>query len=284
MTNRRTFLRTSLLGIAAASPSAVMGQTRLPKPPRIESRSCIVIDAVTGHPYFERSADERRPVASTQKLLSALVAVETEDMNRITTVEAEETRVEPHKLFLKIGEKLPLRTLLNAMLIESCNDAAHCMARSCAGSVPKFAAQMNQRAAQLGMKDSRFVNPSGLPADNQYSTARDMSRLARVAIYNPTIRSIVGRSEVTITRGDGRPKKLTTTNYLLRQNSSFYLPLCTGMKTGFTNAAGKCLVSSATHRGRTVICVLLGSLGKKKSEQAWRESSALLQWALGVTA
>ena len=112
-----------------------------------------------------------------------------------------------------------------------------------------------------------------------------MSRLARAAMYNATIRSIVGRNEMTITLGDGREKRLETTNYLLRPKSSFYLPLCTGMKTGFTNASGKCLVSSATHRGRSVICVLLGAYskgGKSPSVMAWRESRALLQWALGV--
>jgi D-alanyl-D-alanine carboxypeptidase (penicillin-binding protein 5/6) len=284
MTDRRTFLRTSLLGLAGAATSrSVMGQSRLPPPPAIESRACIVVDAVSGQTLFERAADIRRPVASTQKLLAALVAVETMDMNKMTTVKLEETKVEPTKLFLKPGEKIPLRTLLQAMLIKSCNDAAHCMARSCAGSVPEFATLMNRRAAQLGMLNSHFINPHGLPAEGQFSTARDMSRLARAAVFNPTIRSIVGRYEMTIKRGDGRSVKLRNTNFLLKPDSSFYLPLCTGMKTGYTDAAGKCLISSATHRGRTVICVLLGSYGNKKSERTWRESKALLRWALGIT-
>ncbi len=279
MTNRRTFLRTSLLGLAAAAPTAAHGQNRLPPPPVIQSKACYVIDAVTGVALFERGPDQRRAVASTQKLLSALLAVETTDMNKVTTVLAAETKVEPHKLFLKEGEKLPLRTLLNAMLIESCNDAAQCMARSCAGSTAGFATWMNRRAAQLGMKNSHFVNPHGLPAEGQFSTARDMSRLARVVVANQTLRSIIGRHEMTITRGDGRVQKLETTNYLLRPSSTYYLPICTGMKTGYTNAAGKCLISSATQRGRTVICVLLGA---KNSAVAWKESKALLQWALGT--
>lgn len=281
MTRRRNFFPAILAAIAASRTCIVTAQSELPPPPYIESKACIVIDAVTGISYFEKGADQRRPVASTQKLLSALVAVETASMDRMTTVQQEETKVEPHKLFLKAGERLPLRTLLHAMLIESCNDCAHCMARSCGGSIAAFAGMMNRRAAQLGMRNSHFVNPSGLPAEGQYSTARDMSRLARAAIYNPTIRSIVGRSEMTITRGDGRIKKLTTTNYLLRPNSSFYLPICTGMKTGYTNLSGKCLISSATVRGRTVICVMLGS---KDSPMAWKESRSMLQWALGVTA
>lgn len=280
MTTRRTFLRTSLFSAAAAAvPNIVLGQNRLPPPPLIDSKACIVIDAVTGQPLFERSADARRAVASTQKLLTALVAVETTDMNTMTTVTPAETKVEPHKLFLKAGEKLPLRTLLHATLIESCNDAAHVLGRTCAGSLANFSTWMNRRAVQLGMRSSNFINPSGLPADGQYSTARDMSRIARAALYNPTIRGIVGRHEMTITRGDGRVQKLRTTNYLLRPDSSFHLPVCTGMKTGFTNAAGKCLIASATHRGRTVICVMLGS---KTSAIRWKETRALLQWALGI--
>ncbi|HWB05879.1 MAG TPA: D-alanyl-D-alanine carboxypeptidase family protein [Verrucomicrobiales bacterium] len=280
MTNRRSFLRrASLLGLAAA-PVPAMAQ-RLPKPPFIQAKACVVVDAVTGETLFEKNADERRPVASTQKLLSALVAVETTDMNKVTSVEEEETKVEPHKLFLKVDERLPLRTLLHAMLIESCNDCAHCMARSCAGTTSAFSQWMNRRAAQLGMRNSHFVNASGLPAEGQYSTARDMARLARVAFANATLRSIFGRSEIVITRGDGRTKKLQTTNILLRPKSSYYLPQCTGMKTGFTNASGKCLISSATLRGRSVICVMLGSTTSKGL--IWKESRALLQWALGIS-
>lgn len=282
MTNRRTFLRSSLLGLATtALPVPLLAQRRAQAPP-IGAASCIVIDAVTGHTLYDKAPDQRRAVASTQKLMTALITVEMLDLNRIVTVEPEETKAEPHKLYLKTGEKISVRSLLNAMLIESFNDAAHCAARVCAGTVGGFSALMNRKAARLGMRNSRFVVPSGLPADNQYSTARDMSRLARAALYNPTIRNIVGRSEMTLTRDDGRVKKLTTTNYLLRQNSTFYFPHCTGMKTGFTNAAGKCLISSATLRGRTVICVLLGSYGKNKSVNTWRDSRALLQWALGL--
>ena len=138
ITDRRKFLRTSLLTLAAGSPVAVRGENRLPPPPTIQSRACIVVDAVTGESLFERSADQRRPVASTQKLLAALVLVETQNLDRVVTVEVPETKVEPTKLPLRPGEKLPLRELLNAMLVHSCNDCAHCVARSCGGSVADF--------------------------------------------------------------------------------------------------------------------------------------------------
>jgi len=286
MTNRRQFLCTSLLGLAAGAPGTAFGQFRLPQPPHIDSKACIVVDAVNGQVLFEKAADERRPVASTQKLLTALVAVESQDMKKITTVAESDTIVEPSKMYLKAGEKLPLNTLLQALLIKSYNDAAQCMARSIGGSVAGFAGMMNRRAAQLGMKNSHFINPHGLTADGQFSTARDMSRVARAAHFNAAIRNVVGRYEPAIKRADGRVSKLRNTNFLLKPDSSFYLPQCNGMKTGFTNASGKCLISSATLRGRTVICVILGSWkkdGKDASAMTWRESKALLQWALGIT-
>jgi len=287
MTSRRTFLRTSLFGLAAAAPGTACAQFRLPPPPHIESRACLVLDAMNGQVLFEKAADERRPVASTQKLLTALVALESAETKRMVTVTDADTKVEPTKLYLKPGERLPLGTLVQALLIKSYNDAAQCVARSVGGSVAGFSAMMNRRAAQLGMRNSHFLNPHGLPAEGQFSTARDMARAARAALFNPTLRSIVGRYELTIKRGDGRTLKMRNTNTLLNPKSSYHLPQCTGMKTGFTNAAGKCLISSATLRGRTIICVLLGSWrqdGKDASIMTWRESKALHQWALGITA
>src|SRR5436190_18555131 len=150
MTNRRTFLRTYLPGLLAVAPASLWAQQyQLPAPPRIESKACIIVDAVNGQVLFEKAADERRPVASTQKLLSALVAVESVDLKKVTTVTEADTKCEPTKLPLTVGEKLPLSTVLTAMLIKSYNDAAQCMARNVGGSIPGFAAMMNRRAAQL---------------------------------------------------------------------------------------------------------------------------------------
>lgn len=252
---------------------------RLPPPPKVSAKCCLVIDAVTGTVLFEKNADERRAVASTQKLVSAIVCTESTPLDRIATVSAYDAAAEPHKMYLKTGEEYPLRSMLQAMLVESCNDAARCVARTCAGSEERFAVWMTKRAVQLGMKNSQFKNASGLPADGQYSTARDMSRAARAALYNPTIRGIVGQSELTINRPDGRRKKLETTNHLLRRNTSEFVPVCTGMKTGFTNAAGKCLICSGNYRSRTVICIMLGS----SSKYIWKEGRALLNWSLGLT-
>ncbi len=276
---RRTLLRQAALSLPAAAflPEA-SAQFGLPAPPSITAKACIVVDAVGGQILFQHNPDERRAVASTQKLVSALVCVESTSLDKTAVVSAYDAAAEPHKMYLKAGERYPLKSLLQAMLIESCNDAARCVAQTCAGSEAAFAVWMTRRAHQLGMKSSNFRNASGLPAEGQYSTARDLSRIARAVLYNSTLRSIVGRHELTISRPDGRVKKLTTTNHLLRPNSPFFLPHCVGMKTGFTNLAGKCLVSAANYRGRTIICVILGS----SSKFIWKESASLLNWGLGL--
>ncbi len=278
--NRRTLLRSAAL----AMPGAVLlphsaRAAALPPPPATSAKACLVLDAVGGQILFERNADERRAVASTQKLVSALVCVESTPLDRTAIVSAYDAAAEPHKMYLKAGEQYPLKSLLQAMLIESCNDAARCVARTCATSEPAFAVWMTRRAQQLGMKNSQFKNASGLPAEGQFSTARDMSLIARTVLFNNMLRSIVCRHQLTIARPDGRSKLLTTTNHLLRPNSPFFLPHCIGMKTGYTNLAGKCLISAANYRGHTIICVMLGN----PSKFIWKESAALLNWALGLT-
>ena len=282
MIPRRHFLRTSLLGLAAGSAFQSADGQQLPPPPVIASGNCLVLDLVSGRILFQKGPDVRIPVASTQKLLSALIVAESGMLDRDTVIEAADTKMEPTKLYLKAGERIKVRTLLTAMLIKSCNDAAQAAGRAVAGSPERFAAMMNSKAAQLGMANSRFVNAHGLPAAGQYSTARDMALAARAAYMNPAVRNMVGRYEVKITRGDGRVSTLFNTNALLNPNSSYFYANSTGMKTGYTKASGKCLISTATHRGRTVICALMGAKGSKPSITTWRESRALLQWALGA--
>ncbi len=276
---RRTLLQQAALTFPALFlPRVTATAAALPPPPATIAKACLVMDAIGGQILFEKNADERRAVASTQKLVTALVCVESTPLDRIATVSAYDASAEPHKMYLKTGEQYPLKSLLQATLIESCNDAARCVAHTCAGTEVKFAVWMTRRAQQLGMRDSQFKNASGLPAEGQYSTARDMSLIARTVLNNNTLRNIVGQHQLTITRPGGRVKKLITTNYLLRPSSTSYLPHCIGMKTGYTNLAGKCLVSAANYRGRTIICVMLGS----SSKFIWKESAAFLNWGLGL--
>jgi D-alanyl-D-alanine carboxypeptidase (penicillin-binding protein 5/6) len=155
--------------------------------------------------------------------------------------------------------------------VKSPNDVARCLARDHAGSVEAFAGIMNQKAWQLGATHSRFVNPNGLPAPGQYSTARDLAIIARAAYKNPTIRSIVSLPQLVFRYANGRTRELENTNKVLKR-----LPYCNGMKTGYTEAAGHCLIASGARPGRDVIVVVLGD-GKTG---VWKDASALLSWAL----
>jgi D-alanyl-D-alanine carboxypeptidase (penicillin-binding protein 5/6) len=220
---------------------------------------------------YEKNPDQLRPPASTEKLLTALVVAESGDLDRIVTVETIDTMAEPVKLNIKPGDRYRRIDLLRALLVKSPNDVARCVARDNAGSIVAFAERMNQRARELGAVNSHFINPNGLPVPGQYSTARDLALIARAAYANPIIRSIVCLPQLTFTFANGRTRELENTNRLLRQ-----LPYCNGMKTGYTEAAGKCLIASGTRPGKDVIVVVLGDT----SGRVWRDAGALLAWGL----
>jgi D-alanyl-D-alanine carboxypeptidase (penicillin-binding protein 5/6) len=241
-------------------------------PPSINGEACIVLDARTGRVLHEKNADHERPVASTQKLLTALIIAEEGGLDKIVTVQASDTWAEPSKLYIKPGEKYTRQKLLQILMVKSMNDVARALARDNAGSVEKFAAKMNARARALGMNQSHFVNPNGLPAPGQYSTARDMAKVAVVAYRNPTIRSMVSIKTLTWRYPDGRVTQFNNTNLVLRNYA-----LCNGMKTGYTQASGFCLISSASYGGRDVIVVILGN-----SRQIWNDSYRLLNWGLSA--
>jgi D-alanyl-D-alanine carboxypeptidase (penicillin-binding protein 5/6) len=239
--------------------------------PKTSAASIIVVDANTGKTLYEKNADQIRPPASTQKLLTALVVAERGFLDQPVTVQPVDTLAEPVKLNIKAGDTYQRIDLLRALLVKSPNDVARCLARDNAGSIEAFAQVMNRRAQELGAVHSHFVNPNGLPVPGQYSTARDLSTIARAAYANPTIRSIVCLPQLVFRYANGRTRELENTNKLLRR-----VPYCNGMKTGYTDAAGKCLIASGTRPGRDVIVVVLGD----SSSRVWRDASALLSWGL----
>jgi len=220
---------------------------------------------------YEKNADQQRAAASTQKLLTALIVAERGYLDRQVTVAPVDTYAEPTKLNIKAGETYTRIELLRALLVKSCNDVARCLARDSAGSLDAFADVMNERARTLGASNSHFLNPNGLPIPGQYSSARDLSLIARAAYANPTIRSIVCLPNLVFRYADGRTRELENTNKVLKR-----LPYCNGMKTGYTDAAGHCLISSGARPGRDVIAVVLGD----NKPNVWTDSAALLSWAL----
>jgi D-alanyl-D-alanine carboxypeptidase (penicillin-binding protein 5/6) len=241
-------------------------------PPAINGEACIVLDARTGRVLHEKNADQVRPVASTQKLLTALIIIEDGGLDKTVKIQASDTWAEPSKLYIKPGETYSRRKLLEILMVKSMNDVARALARDNAGSVERFAAKMNAKARELGMYQSSFVNPNGLPAPGQYSTARDMAKVAMVAYRNPTLRAMVNIKALTWRYPDGRVKQFSNTNQVLRNYA-----LCNGMKTGYTQASGFCLISSASHGGRDVIVVMLGN-----TRQIWHDSYRLLHWGLSA--
>ena len=241
--------------------------------PATAAKSVMIVDARSGQTLYEKNADEVRQAASTQKLLTALIVAEHGSLNDAVRVEMTDTLAEPVKLNIKPGDVYQRIDLLRALLVKSPNDVARCLARDNAGSVEAFAQIMNWRAQSLGATHSHFVNPNGLPLPGQYSSARDLSIIARAAYANPTIRSIVCLPNLVFRYANGRTRELENTNKVLKR-----FPYCNGMKTGYTEAAGHCLISSASRPGRDIIVVVLGD----SKAGVWRDSSALLSWGLSM--
>lgn len=189
----------------------------------------------------------------------------------MVTIPQEATLVSPTKLYLKTGEKYTRRELLHGLLVKSANDAAVSLAVDHSGSVEDFAEEMTARVRRFGGKVSQFRNPNGLPFEGQVSTAREMAMVARAAYFNPVIRSIIQLPDYFFKKADGTTVALRNTNRVLRT-----MPECNGMKTGYTDLSGHCLISSAQRDGRDVVAVVLGS----NKAKVWGESEALLQYGL----
>lgn len=245
------------------------------QPPAIVGESAIVVDYQTGRVLYAKNADVRRAVASTQKIITALCVIDAGNIDKPVTISASDGNCEPTKLGLRAGEVYSRRELVKALMVKSGNDVGRALARDVAGSQEAFADMMNRKVRSLGMRNSNFLNPHGLTEPGQYSTARDMAIAARAAYRIPYMRQVSSTRAYTFRYHDGRTRLLENTNKVLKT-----LPYCNGMKTGTTNASGRCLVSTGTLNGRTAIVVVL----KSNSTSIWNDSSKLLRWALETPA
>ncbi len=213
----------------------------------VGARSAILLEASTGAVLYEKAPDERLPIASTTKLMTALVALENASLEEIVTVPGVCETVEGSSMYLKAGQRLTMRELLYGLLLESGNDAAVAIACHISGSVEAFASLMNDRAAVLGLENTHYMNPHGLTQEDHYSSARDLALVMRECMENPLFAQIASTRTVSF---GGR----TYTNHNKLMWS--YEGMITG-KTGYTKKAGRTLVTCAERDGLRLICVTL---------------------------
>ena len=227
------------------------------------AQAAIVVHPETGTVLYEKNADARLGIASTTKILTALVVLEHCALDEPVEILPEYTAVEGSSMYLRAGETYTVEELLYGMMLVSGNDAAVALACHTAGSVQAFADMMNDKARALGMTGSAFQNPNGLDAEGHYSTARDMAKLACAAMENETFRTIVSTKSTTV---DGQT--LVNHNRLLRSYDG-----AVGVKTGYTKTAGRTLVSCAQRGATRFVCVTLSD------PDDWNDHTRLLDWA-----
>jgi D-alanyl-D-alanine carboxypeptidase (penicillin-binding protein 5/6) len=264
------------------SPSPFPTDLRTPTPsttaPPITAAAAIVEDMTTGQVLFAKNPDTERSLASTTKIMTALLTLERADPKDIVTVGADAAEQGSagagfSELGLKEGERLSVENLLLALMLQSSNDAAIALADHVSGSVDKFVAAMNQRAKSLGLHHTVFFSPNGLD-DRGHSTARDMAAITREAMATKGFRQIVGQKFATIPAPSGPDRHVENRNVLL-----WLYRGATGVKTGYTSAAGFCLVATATRDGRGVVAIVLGA---PSTEDSFDDAAALLDY--GFTA
>lgn len=240
----------------------------------LNSECAILVEADTGKVIFSKNPDRRHANASTTKIMTAILAVENSQMSDVVRTSAYAASQEPTKLYFKKGERFRMRDMLYSLLIPSHNDTAVAIAEKIGGNVKNFVNMMNAKAVELGCTNTHFATPNGLDAGlNHYTTARDLSKIARYAWKNRRIRKVIRTRSITIQNLKGKKYKLTSTNRLLHER----MPGVCGMKTGYTNKAGQCFVGVVKGlNGKTYISVTLGAA---TSDGRWADARKLLSYA-----
>lgn len=259
-------VKTRLAILAAAllllAPSAYAGA------PQVSARAYLVQNGVNGEVLAQRDDRERLPIASITKLMTVLVTLQHAQLHDVVTVSRRAAAVGESSIYLQKGDQLTVEELVEAALIQSANDAAVALAEYVGGSQSAFVAMMNSEAQRLGLHDTHFENPDGLDAPGHYSSAHDVTRLARIAMKSSVIREVVDEQTAEISGG----RTLTTWNDLLGAYPGVF-----GVKTGHTSAAGWSEVAAARSHGVTVYATILGSPARDTRNA---DLAALLTWGL----
>lgn len=234
----------------------------------LSSKSAVLIEAESGNVLYQKNAFAVRPMASTTKIMTALVAIESGDLDRLVKIDNRARGVEGSSIYLAEGEVLSMRDLLYALMLASANDAAAAIAYEISGSIEDFAELMNQKASELGLRSTHFTNPHGLHDEGHYTTAYDLAMITSAALKNQVFLEICSSKTKTIPLNiDEGTRYLTNHNKLLRSYKG-----CIGVKTGFTKNSGRCLVSAAERDGLRLIAVTLGA------PDDWRDHTAMLDF------
>ena len=235
--------------------------------PSVSAQACVLLEERNKQILYEKNAYARLPMASTTKIMTALVILQTErNLDRLVTVPAEAAGLEGSSMYLKAGDKATVKQLLSGMLIVSGNDAAQTLAITNAGSVEAFVEKMNASAKALGLKNTHFKNPSGLPDEEHYTTAYELALITREAFKYDIFEEIVALQAQTVTIGEAARTLVNHNKMLVLYEGS------DGVKTGFTKKAGRCLVSSATRDGTRLITVTLNA------PSDWADHRAMLDY------
>lgn len=240
---RKTFLCFSLAFLCAITTSFCLKKINAEASAEAE----IAMELTTQRVITESNADAKMPMASTTKILTAIIIIEDCDLDTIITVPDQAVGVEGSSIYLKKNEEIDLRDLVYGLMLRSGNDSAAALAIYHSGSIEKFATVMTERAKQIGAENSNFKNPSGLPDDEHYTTARDLCKIACYAMNNDVFKEIVSTKNYT-----GKFRSYSNKNKLLYNYDG-----ANGIKTGYTLKAGRCLVSSSEREGMDIVCVVL---------------------------
>ncbi len=241
--------------ICMAVTAALIGIPVCAAPSGLSAQSSVLIEAETGTVLFEHNANERRAMASTTKIMTAILTIEAGDLDREFVVDNYAIMVEGTTMGLQKGDRVSRRDLLYGILLPSGNDAANAAAVSVSGSIGEFVSLMNKKAEELELSDTHFATPSGLDAKEHYTTARDLAMLTAYAMKNETFREIVCCKQATVSFGNPPYKRtLYNSNKMLKRYDG-----AIGVKTGFTDNARRCLVSAAERNGVTLIAVTLNA-------------------------
>ncbi|MBQ9070347.1 MAG: D-alanyl-D-alanine carboxypeptidase [Clostridia bacterium] len=237
----------------------------------LSAKAAVLYEPVTDNFLYTKNANVRLPMASTTKIMTALVALEESDLNEEIRVADEAIGIEGSSLYLKRGEILSMKELLYGLMLRSANDAAAAIAYAVSGGIDEFADKMNEKARSLGLTDTHFTNPHGLDDEEHYTTARELALISAAALKNQTFKEIVSSKKTTITNKDGEARLVVNHNKLLNLYDG-----AIGVKTGFTKRCGRCLVGAAEKDGLTFITVTINA------PDDWRDHMTLFDYGYSL--